>query len=259
MQTLIQRFRLHAAARTLVLAAGLLSAAAAPASALIHRYSFNDGTANDSVGKANGRLVGGVTIVNGVVKFTGKDGERVELLANGKDGINVNALKAVTVEAWYTADSSVPGAFQRVFDFGSTTGLGQKDSAGKSYLMFIALGKTNSRVAGSYAKISDGSYPNETVAEGPNAATLAETHVAVVVDATTITLYLNGAQVQQVPLADRSLAKVSNDFALLGAPLYGNDATLLGSINEFRIYQAALSADQVAASFHAGPNRVAVN
>ena len=32
---------------------------------LVHRYSFNDGTANDSVGSANGTLVGNATISGG--------------------------------------------------------------------------------------------------------------------------------------------------------------------------------------------------
>jgi hypothetical protein len=42
-----------------VIAAVLLGLAGVCQAALLHRYSFNDGTANDSVGTANGLAVNG--------------------------------------------------------------------------------------------------------------------------------------------------------------------------------------------------------
>jgi hypothetical protein len=40
---------------------------------LTHQYTFNDGTANDSVGGANGVLVGGAAIVDGALVTTAQD------------------------------------------------------------------------------------------------------------------------------------------------------------------------------------------
>jgi hypothetical protein len=53
-------------------------------------------------------------------------------------------------------------------------------------------------------------------------------------------------------LDGRSLAKISSDYALLGHSLYGGGTSLAGSINEFRIYSGAASAEQMATSFKAG-------
>jgi hypothetical protein len=73
--------------------------------ALVHRYSFNDGTARDSVGNADGKIVGHVHIDGGEARFsgsTGSTGERIELPASGAQGININTFHAVTLEAWFT-------------------------------------------------------------------------------------------------------------------------------------------------------------
>jgi len=85
---------------------------------LVHRYSFNDGTANDSVGHANGKLVGAVRISEGQARFDGAPDERIELRAHGPGAINLNTLHAVTLEAWFTEQKTLP--FARIFDFGTT-------------------------------------------------------------------------------------------------------------------------------------------
>ena len=192
MQKVTTRFSVGAAALTLALISGLLVAAAAPAGALIHRYSFNDGTANDSVGKANGKLVGGVTVANGAVKFTGKDGERIELLANGPDGINLNTLHAVTVEAWFTVQSD--RGWARVFDFGSTV-TADGEIRGAQYLFFVPHAASFDDARAVICDKPDRS--GEAVAGTDAIAPGAETHVAVVVNEKTLTLYINGAQVAE--------------------------------------------------------------
>lgn len=85
---------------------------------LIHRYSFNDGTARDLVGHADGKLVGGVRIVEGQARFDGAADERIELPAHGPNGINIDKLSALTVEAWYTDQGTRRNG--RIFDFGAT-------------------------------------------------------------------------------------------------------------------------------------------
>src|SRR5438034_115595 len=64
--------RLAQAAVSAAAAAAILAAANLAKADLTHRYSFNDGTANDSIGGANGLLVnpdGLATITGGQVNF----------------------------------------------------------------------------------------------------------------------------------------------------------------------------------------------
>ena len=246
------------AASLLCSIAFMASVAQADAS-LLHRYSFNDGSAKDSVGRAHGKLVGGATVAEGKAHFTGAPAERIELLAKGADGININTLKAVTFEAWYTADKAQN--WQRLFDFGASSGgLDAADSTGANSLSYVVTsgymqGPSECAKGHSTCAIlsnADPSYTSEAVAKVDSTPLNQETHAAVVVDGSQITLYINGVQAARTPLDGRSLAKLSNGYALLGHSLYGGGTSLAGSINEFRIYSGAASAEQVAASFKAG-------
>ena len=93
--------------------------------ALVHRYSFNDGTANDSVGSANGTLHGNATISGGqlVLPNTTSVAPAADylqlpagILANSLNGTNNDA--AVTVEAWATIKAG-QYTWANLFDFGN--------------------------------------------------------------------------------------------------------------------------------------------
>ena len=234
---------------------GLIVPYVAIGASLIHRYSFNDGTANDSVGKAHGRSLGGVTISNGQAYFTGKCGQRVELLANGPAGININTLKAMTLEIWYTIEQPAPWQF--IFDFGSSSGLGIPHSFGGRYILYAARSVLNDSRA--VLSTANPGARSEAVASGYVVPSLKEQYAAVVVNSETISLYLNGHQIAQTPVGHRKLDQISTDFALLGASLWGSDPTMIGSINEFRIYNIAASDSQIARSFAAGPDSISIN
>jgi hypothetical protein len=53
-----------------------------------------------------------------------------------------------------------------------------------------------------------------------------------------------------------SLASVGTNCFFLGRSLFASDAPLSGSIDEFRIYNAALSAETVTANCANGPNKL---
>jgi hypothetical protein len=53
-----------------------------------------------------------------------------------------------------------------------------------------------------------------------------------------------------------SLDSVATNNFYLGRSLFPNDPPLNGSIDEFRIYSAALTAAQIAGNFKSGPNAV---
>lgn len=68
-----------------------------------------------------------------------------------------------------------------------------------------------------------------------------------------ISLYLNGVlQGQTTGLAALSLINDNNNW--LGRSQYADDPGFSGTYDEFRIYAAPLSADQVQASYAEGPN-----
>jgi hypothetical protein len=219
---------------------------------LTHRYSFSDGTANDSVGKANGKVVGDVRISDGQAHFAGSPGERIELLANGPDGIRINSFTAVTIEAWYTADKAQ--LWQRLFDFGASGGLDGSETTGSNNLMYVVT-CGDGKGGGICATLSNGSpsFTDQVHAVAAASPLNREVYMAIVVDNSDITLFIDGTQAAQTPLGNHTLAKLSNDYALLGHSLYGFNPSLAGTIREFRIYRGAATATEIAASFEAGP------
>jgi len=107
----------------------LLTACAQPARAeLTHRYTFNDGSASDSVGDADGVLFGDAFVDDdGVLNLPGGADDFVSL-----DGpaIDVPSYTDVTFEAWFTSEQLLD--WQRVFDFGDRT----VPSAQQGYLYY---------------------------------------------------------------------------------------------------------------------------
>jgi hypothetical protein len=236
----------------LICGVGMIASIAVADVSLVHRYSFNDDTANDSIGKAHGKALNGVTIYGGQAHFTGSPGQRIELLANGVAGISIGSFKAVTLEAWYTADKAQ--TWQRLFEIGESKSLEAADSTGANSINFIiTTGYTKQGGSAATISNSDPSFTGEQAVKIEALPLNQENHIAVVVDAMTITLFVNGMPAGKEPMGDRALAKLSNDFALLGHSLYGGNPSLAGSINDFRIYKGAATAAEIAASFKAGP------
>ncbi len=91
--------------------AAILLCASAAQGALVNRYSFNDGTANDSVGSANGTLVGTNGSISGGQLILDNNGEGSQNpgaagafldLPNGLISSAATPAGAVTVEMWIT-------------------------------------------------------------------------------------------------------------------------------------------------------------
>ena len=68
-----------------------------------------------------------------------------------------------------------------------------------------------------------------------------------------MTLYRNGVLDGAIPFTD-SLSLLNDVNNWLGRSQYAGDPPFTGTLHEFRIYNAALSADVVQASSTAGPN-----
>jgi hypothetical protein len=82
------------------------------------------------------------------------------------------------------------------------------------------------------------------------------THLAMTYDGTTITLYVNGARVSQVTVNDGPITYSENRDLVVGANI--NMGTKIvdsfkGAVDELRLYERALSADEIAELFRYEP------
>jgi hypothetical protein len=227
-----------------------------PPATLIHRYSFNDGTARDSVSTNNGTFYnasGKAAITGDQLFLVGSNGDYVDL---GPNLITTNAISAgaVTLEAWasfYPAN----GAWTRLFDFGATNG-----SVGADYIFLCpnnAPNGGNARLA--VSDVSPG-YSDETGFDFTNLLGQTNAHLVAVFNPAParqfLGLYLNGALLNSVATGNKTLASITNTYSFLGRSLYSGDAWLAGSIDEFRIYNGELRAEEVAATQLLGPNQL---
>jgi hypothetical protein len=86
---------------------------------LTHKYNFNDGTANDYVGGANGVLMNGATVSGGKLVLA-NNGTNANPATGQYVSLPANILKTLnfTVECWFTWNGGKP--WQRILDLGNS-------------------------------------------------------------------------------------------------------------------------------------------
>lgn len=262
----------------------LLTFIAAPPlwAALIHRYSFNDpagdataATLTDSVRGANGSVLGAGAVFTG----TGLDlpGGSSDTAAYGDLPNNlVSPLTEVTFEGWVTIDAG-GHSWARIFDFGSTepgggtgevTGPGNTNGGGASGLDYIFL----SAARGGDYNVQRVEVRNEDPAGGGTAtfdSAVATTfgqpiHFAVTwkdtgVGTSEVNYWRDGVQLTTAAIANSNLADLNDVNNWLGRSTWLNDGNLDATFDEFRIYDTALTANEVSDSMAAGPDAVIGN
>jgi len=213
----------------------------------IHSYTFGDGTANDSIGSADGTLVGGAAVVNGALVTSAQD-QWMEMPGNV---IAMNTFNEVTIEAWYTPTAGANTGYTMLAYFGdSVNGLGSN-----GFFMTSAREDDKSRAAISIGNTS-APYNAESGADGPEYDDGILHHMVSTIDNTDITLYIDGVLCASTPLdPHNSISGISQNFAYLAKGGYDADPEWIGSIEEFNIYNKALSTGQVAANYAAGPQK----
>ena len=204
---------------------------------LKHQYTFEDGTANDSVGQADGTLVGGAAVVDGAMVTTAQD-QWVEMPG---DVIGMNTYEEVTIAAWYTPTAGANGGWSMLAYFGdSVNGLGSN-----GFFITTARADDKSRAA---ISIGDEATPwaSETGADGPEYDD-GQPHLMVsTINAKNITLYIDGVLIASTPLsATNTISGISPNLAYLAKGGYTADPEWIGAVAEFRIYDKALSAGEV--------------
>ena len=230
---------------------GTSSEATLRGDALIHRYSF-EGTgtiAFDAKGAAHGTIIGTELTNQGYLSLDGKatTAQYVDL----PDQL-ISGLADATFEAWITWQGG--DVWQRVFDFGDDSSmLEDMRSVGRSYLFLSPFG--GSDFMRSVYKNAD---IKEVIVNAEPAITVdVATHLAVVFDDThdLMSLYVDGVLASATATTGH-LSQIHDINDWLGRSQFSSDAPYNGSIDEFRIYEIALSAAEIQKSAAAGPDAV---
>lgn len=235
---------------------------------LAHRYSFSESagatTTSDSVGGADGTLNGDATLSGtGQLVLSGNQFSSVFLPSGILSGVD-----QVTIETWATFPGTINN-FANLFAFG----LG--GTTGGNYVTFCPH-TGGSTTQANFGQGNPG-YNGERDAVMGGVLDL-QTNVQIVAVyhpyAGTEALYINGVQVASVSMFNNMIDPVAylgptytngsilnfiladdpNNF--IGESLYSGDPGMLANVDEFRIYNNALTPAQIAADYALGPNQV---
>ncbi len=231
-----------------------------PLTSLIHRYSFSGTTTTvtDSIGSADGQSTviadashagtpgnGPVLDGSGVLSLDGTS-NYVEL----PNGI-VSSLTDVTIVAWTAWRAA--GAYERVFDFGtSTLGEGVRDRCKTCLLVMTGSGDVK---PGLCAQLHGADGQTDQITADQVLDTT-ERQVALVVKSHySMTLYLDGVAIASQAIT-HDLSEIMDQNDWLGLSQYTGDRLYQGSYDEFRIYNRALDPCEIAATVASGPDQL---
>ena len=211
---------------------------------LTHSWTFDDGTANDYVGHANGTLVGGATVSGGAL-ITSAQGQWMEMPAGS---IAMNSYTGVSLEAWYTPAKDANPSFTMLAFFGNT-----QNSVGVNYYFMTAARLDSvSRTAISCNNTST-PWSAETGVNGPEYDDGKLHHMVSTLTNDSIKLYIDGALTGAKQLdTNNTISSISQTFAYLAKSGYTGDAQWLGQIHEFNIYNKALDSAEVGFLYRKG-------
>jgi len=213
---------------------------------LTHQWTFDDGTAKDLIGSANGTLQGGATISNkalntafgGYLSFSGSE-------------IAINTYAELTTEVWFKSSAGQNSGHPMLSYFGDADVDGWK---GTNYIFTSPSNGGNCRLAISTGNTSepwsaeDGvNNPSGTIDDG-------ELHQLIsIIDASTVSLFVDGVKVGSTSLrGSNKLSAVSNANAFLCKSGYSGDELWKGTTHKYSIYNKALSDDEVLFLYHQG-------
>lgn len=219
---------------------------ASSSAALAHRYGFDGFGPNpvDARGGPPAYLYNTALTGQGFVRLIGND--QYVSLPNGI----LSSTSDKTLEAWLTWRGGA--AWQRIFDFGNSNEGERNQGVGESYL-YLAASSDEGVMTAAYSQ--DG-FGNEVrlVGTGPCPRDVL-VHVTFVIDSrrNSMALYVNGVLDVEGTLTQR-LGGIADVNVWLGRSQFADDPSLDADITEFRIYDAALAAADVALSDRLGPD-----
>jgi hypothetical protein len=268
---------LHARSRELVLAVCALSMATTHTeAALKHKYTFNNMSAADSIGTAHGTVIDptGITTYTqgGQLNLAGNNGEISNQtpfaagafvdLPNGTvtGAFQTGTLRAATFETWVTVETHRNWA--EIYAFGTSNG-GEDSSISGSDTDYITLIPANGAGSGTLWTVGHPAGGGDAPADaGVVLPTGVQQHIVSVFDHNnmaagpngTITQYLNGQPAGTTPIhPNLQLDAMVDNNNWLGRSQWP-DPLFDGYLDEFRIYDHALTAQDVSSNFTAGPD-----
>jgi hypothetical protein len=200
---------------------------------LTHRYNFNT-DASDSVGTADGTLLGDANVSGGSLVLDGIPGTYVELPPGLLEG-----YPAVTVDAWITFNTAQTWA--RLWYFGD-------DRADEFYIAPSVNG-------GSAHRFSTGiTLGGNTLDRSPRFENQT-LHVTGVFGNGNLQIYTNGVLEAADNANSGRVDEVGNWFSWIGRSPYA-DPYVNANVDEFRIYRGRLAPDEIQAADILGPNQL---
>ncbi|HEV2437680.1 MAG TPA: LamG-like jellyroll fold domain-containing protein [Verrucomicrobiae bacterium] len=229
-----------------------------PASVLTHRYSFSDAngstTVADSVG---GSAWNGTVMTNGPTPaaYPGVfSGSQLTISSNLSEYVQlpsgiISNYNAVTIEAWVTFPDTLPGNCF-FFGFGNT----DTGGAGEDYI-YLQPSAGHIGITG-----ADPGWqgPENTAGTYGNLSSHSNVHIAAIFNpqANWIAVYTNGVLAGKNIATTWQLSQVSSVLNYICRSLYTGDQYMDASLDEFRIYNGALTSQGIAISDAAGPNSI---
>jgi parallel beta-helix repeat protein len=218
----------------------LLGPALGPQGDLVAQWKLDETegtTAHDSVGQCHGTLYGGpqwtTGKVGGALQFDGLD-DYMELPI----GAVISSLTDCTLATWVNVSPGT-GRERRIFDFGRNT---------KVYMCLMASTEANGPVGFAITVLGNMNWREDQTMTA-YILRAGWHHLAVTMDARnkTHSLYLDGHIIARNPAAQfspRDLGATTNNW--LGRAQYPGQHYFKGSLDDFRIYNRALSEAEVA-------------
>ena len=217
---------------------------------LTHRYSFNEGAAKDSAGKVDANLKGDAKITGGqlVLQNTDKGSDDAKLSYLEFSGPILPKTGSVSIVLWFTAKDT--GGFARLVNIGDKEG-----SEGRAFIYFTPKnGDGQSRAA-----ITATDTASKTLIDGDALDDGKEHCVAIVIDGTAkkLHVFVDGKEPAAAQdLGENMLDKVRQVNNWIGKSSFDQDPGLSASINEFRVYDEALTLEKVGAIQKAGADKL---
>jgi hypothetical protein len=224
-----------------------IDAGSGPNEGLLLWYScemLSGTTLLDSSGRGNdGNLAAGSGSGPGGKIVTGKIGSALELNSANKgyvslpSGLLANACE-ITIATWVypIVSSTDTNAWARVWDFGVDT---------KHYMFLTPV--TNNDGFARFGITTIGNTSEETLKAKAPIPTLKWTHVAVVLGPSGGTLYFDGDPVASNDIALRPADVGSTLKNYIGRSQFSTDPYLDGAIDDFRVYDRALTPSEIKA------------
>lgn len=209
-----------------------------------HRWSFR-GNLTDSVGGANGTSNGTARVSDGALVLDGSSNCFVSL-----PGHLLTNLQAVTIEFW--ASFGTNGNDSCVFSFGNTNLVYPFIPPPQNCVYFSpSAGYGNHRLG-----ISGGTTEFEQDATGTGTLDGRSVHVICMVDPAdqVMIVYTNGIFDAANSNLTTSISSLNDELCWIGRSLCAAAPGLIGSIDEFRIWNGTMSAESARLTECLGPN-----